>query len=372
MNSSNSRKPEIPFQDLRKTNGPLMDRLAEAAVRVLRSGRYINGPEVKAFEEELARESGTKYCVAVSTGLDALRLILRGYISMGRLKEGDEVIIPANTFIATFLAASDCGLKIVAAEADERTYCLDYSKLLLSPKTKALITVHLFGRPCWDERATAELKSKGLIIIEDNAQALGASFMGRKTGSLGDAAAISFYPAKNIGACGDAGAVVTDDHELAVIIRKLANYGAEKKYVHETRGYNCRMDELQAALLRVKLPTLAEVTRRRSENASHYDRYITNPEVKKPERESGSVTATWHQYVVRHPRRDALRKYLEENGVGTEIHYPVACHRQPCYDMDVSLPVAERLAGEILSLPIADIGEEEIKHISTLINQFRG
>lgn len=372
----------IRFQDLRDTNAPRIDEYVAAAERVLRSGRYLNGPETAAFEEELARTAGCSCAVAVSTGLDALRLILRAYMEMGRLTPGDEVIVPANTFIATFLAVTDCGLTAVAADVDEETFCLDMRRLPLSEKTRAVIPVHLYGNPCWDADLFSDLRRRGILVIEDNAQALGgqaaeAGFHGsRSTGSLGDAAAVSFYPAKNIGAFGDAGAVLTSDATLAATVRTLANYGSHERYRHMLRGYNCRIDEVQAALLRLKLDDLEAVNRRRAANAALYDTLVTNPDVVRPRILPGCVQ-TWHQYVVRHPRRDLLRSALLGKGVETEIHYPVACHLQPCYAGHPGLrvpreglPVAERLAGEVLSLPVANVSEEEVGTVAALINEF--
>lgn len=372
----------LPFQDLRLTNAAMMESYIAAAQEVLRSGRYINGESVRKFESDMEKDSGAKFCVAVSNGLDALRLILRGYKALGRLRVGDEVIVPANTFIATFLAVTDCGLKAVAADVDETTFCLDFRRLPLSERTRAVIPVHLYGNPCWNAGVFAGLRSRGILIIEDNAQAIGAlsaeeGFNGsRNTGNLGDAAAISFYPAKNIGAFGDAGAVLTNDADLAAAVRKLANYGSAEKYVHELCGLNCRMDEIQAALLSQKLLTLSDVIFRRRKAAGLYEKEITNPEVIRPAIMSDGSRQVWHQYVVRHPRRDDLRKYLAENGVATEIHYPVPCHLQPCYKDNPAvscpgpLPVAERLASEVLSLPIADVSRSDITLVADLINKF--
>ena len=346
-----------------------MEELEAAAGRVIRSGRYINGSEVKSFEESLAKAAGVRFCVAVSTGLDALRLILKAYMELGRLKKGDEVIVPANTFIATFLAVTDCGLVAVAADVNETDFCLDLGALPISQRTRAVIPVHLYGNLCWDNAVMEKLREKGILIIEDAAQAIGVA------GHLGDAAALSFYPAKNIGALGDAGACLTNDASLAETIRKLANYGSSEKYNHELCGLNCRMDELQAAFLSLKLRHLNEITRRRYEVARRYDRAITNPEVIKPEILSHCHQA-WHQYVIRHPRRDELREYLSQRDINTEIHYPVACHKQPCYNGHQllrkysPLPVAEALVAEVLSLPIADVTDDDIDIISRNINSF--
>lgn len=359
-----------------------MEALAAAAERVVRSGRYINGPEVDALEERLCRLHGVDYCVAVSNGLDALRLILLAYKQLGKLSDGDEVIVPANTFIATFLAVTGCGLVAVPADVDESTFCLDFNNLPVSMRTRAIITVHLYGNPCWNRKKIEELHAQGLLIIEDDAQAIGALSAeeglrgNRRTGALADAAAISFYPAKNVGALGDAGAVLTPHSDLAAMVRKIANYGSSGKYRHEVCGFNCRMDELQAALLREKLPRLEEVALRRREAAMAYDRAISNPSVVKPRIFSDGASQAWHQYVIRHPRRDSLRAYLADNGVGTEIHYPVPCHLQPCYQGHhlmktyTPLPVAERLADEVLSLPIADVSLDQIEFIANLINAY--
>lgn len=359
-----------------------MEQLVQAAEAVIRSGRYINGQYLGRFEAAMQQRLGAPFCIGVSTGLDALRLILQACIELGRLKPGDEVIIPANTFIATFLAVTHCGLTAVAADVEEDTFCLDYDRLPLSPATKAIIPVHLFGRVCLDEAEARKLREKGLIIIEDCAQAIGAktpagiSGENMMAGTLADAAAISFYPAKNVGALGDAGAVLTADPLLAKTVRQLANYGAEEKYRHTLCGFNCRMDELQAAMLLPKLEKLDEVGNRRRERASLYNSLISNPDIILPHEPDFPESHVWHQYVVRHPRRDALRRHLQSKGVGTEIHYPVPCHLQECYKghpllkTPSPLPVAERLAEEILSLPIADVSQSDIREIADIINSF--
>lgn len=372
----------IPFQDLKHTNHPFEEGLLEAAGRVIRSGRYVNGPEVETFEREMAAACGARFCVAVSTGLDALRLILEAYKAMGLLEEGDEVIVPANTFVATFLAVAHAGLTPVAVDIDEETFCLDFRSLPITEKTRAVIPVHLYGNPCWDAAVLNELHRRGILIIEDNAQAIGGMHSqegfneSRRTGNLGDAAAVSFYPAKNIGALGDAGAVLTNSEQLALTVRSLANYGGREKYRHELCGYNCRMDEMQAALLRIKLPLLEQITEERRQRAMLYDRLISHAEIIRPRIMENGAKQVWHQYVIRHPQRDRLREYLKHNGIGTEIHYPVPCHRQPCFNGTSKiktygeLPTAERIAGEILSLPVANATEEEINYITETINRF--
>lgn len=359
-----------------------MPELIEAAADVIRSGRYINGENLRKFEKNMEDYFHVPFCIGVSTGLDALRLILTAYKELGLLHEGDEVIVPANTFIATFLAVTHCGLKAVAADVDESNFCLDFKRLPISPATKAIIPVHLYGRVCWDEAVMRSLHDRGILVIEDAAQSVGArnpypGFNGSEmAGALGDAAAISFYPAKNIGALGDAGAVLTADPQLAAAVRQLANYGSDVKYHHSLCGFNCRMDEMQAALLNVKLPLAEEVALQRRRRARLYSERITNPEVILPQMPACEESHVWHQFVIRHPKRDLLRRFLEEEGIGTEIHYPVACHRQPCYEghplllTPAPLPVAERLASEVLSLPIADATDGQIDFISNAINKF--
>ena len=369
----------IPFQDLRQTDPVLIRALEEAAVGVIRSGRYINGENVSLFEQELAAASHTEHAVATSTGLDALRLILRAYIAIGRLRPGDEVVIPANTFIATFLAVTDAGLRPVAAEPDPITFGLDFRKLPVTSRTRAVIPVHLYGTPCWDAQACDTLHQKDILIIEDNAQAIGAEAHcpglhdSRTTGSLGDAAAVSFYPAKNIGALGDAGAVTTSDPVLAKTIRELANYGGLEKYSHRICGYNCRMDEIQAAMLRVKLPLLQQINNQRRHTASSYDTLINNPRVLKPAILTDRIQV-WHQYVVRCEHRDQLRQYLQSQGIGTEIHYALPAHLQPCYRESMSaihLPTAEQMAKTILSLPRACVSDDEAAAVAHAINEFK-
>ena len=381
MNPGPKKLMKIPFQDLKTTNAPRMEQLVRSAEAVLRSGRYINGPRLEEFEGRMEHLFQADFCIGVSTGLDALRLILTACKTLGRLHDGDEVIVPANTFIATFLAVTGCGLTAVAADVVEATFCLDYDRLPVTPRTKAVIPVHLYGRVCLDAASARRLKEKGLIIIEDCAQAIGARaenpVLNRSVmaGGLADAAAISFYPAKNIGAFGDAGAVLTDDPELAAAVRRLANYGSDEKYIHKLCGFNCRLDELQAALLLVKLDdTISESVRRR-ERARLYNSLISDGELTLPAIPDYEESHVWHQYVVRHPQRDLLRRYLADNGIGTEIHYPVPCHLQPCYRNHPQLKiyeqpvVAERLAGEILSLPIANVSDEDIRFIADTINK---
>lgn len=362
-----------PFLDLRTVNEPIMAELKAAAARVVESGRYVGGAECAALEDELKAVAKTSYAVGVSNGLDALRLIFKAYIELGRLAPGDEVLVPANTYIASVLAVTDAGLTPVFVDASAETLNMDTALIEknITERTRAILTVHLYGRPCYDSTLADAARRHNLLIIEDNAQAIGATASdGRPTGCLGDAAAFSFYPTKNIGALGDAGAVTTDDSRLAATVRALANYGSEKRYENIYCGYNCRLDPIQAAFLRVKLPHLAEENERRRTLARIYDKEITNPLVRKPEYTAGSV---WHQYTVCVADRDRFREYLAENGVGSDVNYPTPPHRQPCYERfaSLSLPVAEELSRRVVCLPIsACTSTADAREIARIINRF--
>jgi len=371
---------KYPFLDLALVNAPYMEALDEAARRIIHSGRYVGGNAVSEFEHQLAALCEVPYVVGVSNGLDALRLVFRAYIEMGRLATGDEVIVPANTYIASVLAVTDCGLVPVFIEPDERTMNLDTSLLeaAIGPKTKAIMTVHLYGRACYDSALADAVEKHGLVLVEDNAQAIDAeaavasAWGTRKTGSLGHAAAFSFYPTKNLGALGDAGAVSTHDAELAACVRALANYGSDYRYHNIYQGYNCRIDPLQAAFLSVKMKQLPQETARRRALAAVYDGSICNPSVITPYTDTPDL-AVWHQYVVRSSYRDDFRRYLESKGVGTDMHYATPPHRQPCYSeySGLELPVTERLASEVVSLPISSCtSEDDAMKIADIINQF--
>ncbi len=364
---------KYPFQQLQRTHAACLDELKRAAAEVIESGWYLRGSQTAAFEEELSAAMGVSESVATGNGLDALRLILRGYIELGRLKEGDELIAAANTYIATILPASELGLKVRLIDPDERTMCLNLRDAAhaASGNTSVVAVTHLYGNPSWDEDAAAELRQRGIIIMEDNAQAIGASWHGQMTGSLGDASAQSFYPSKNIGALGDAGAVCSSDSQLIAAVRSLHNYGSDRQYLFKYLGYNSRMDEMQAAFLRIKLRRLGEVTAMRNRAAAVYNASISHPDIQTPATLDG-CTQVWHQYILRSPRRNELMEYLRGNGVGTMIHYPIPPHRQPCYEgaLEGSYPLTDRLAAEVLSIPIADITEREASEISDIINSF--
>lgn len=355
------------FLDLREVNGPLMDELAATAARIVREGRYIGGKEVEAFERELAADTGAQYAIGVSNGLDALRLIFRGYMELGRLKPGDEVIVPSNTYIASILAVTDCGLTPVFVEPSLDTLNLDPAKIhaAITPRTRAILPVHLYGRAVV---LPAELKER-YIIVEDNAQAIGARVDGIRTGALGHAAAFSFYPTKNIGALGDAGAMTTDDPELAAAIAALRNYGTDRRYHNVYAGLNCRLDTLQAALLRVKLPGLDAEGARRREIARIYNKEITNPLLRKPAEPNSPREHVWHQYCLLAERRDEFREYMLRHGVETDVLYPTPPHRQPCYAPlygNLSLPLADQIAAQVVSLPISSDAAE----IAAIANNF--
>lgn len=372
---------KYPFLNLADVNRPYMDEMIEAASRVIRSGRYIGGEEVEAFENRLAEMTGTKYAIGVSNGLDALRLILRAYVELGQMCPGDEVLVPANTYIASVLAISDAGLKPVLVDVDARTMNLDTTLLeeVITPRTRAIMTVHLYGRVAWDKTLAETARRHGLKVIEDSAQAIGARATypgfngGMHTGALGDAGAFSFYPTKNVGALGDAGAVTTDDHELAMTVRALANYGSDRRYHNIYCGFNCRLDPIQAAMLNVKLPHTDDENADRFARALAYSRTIRNPLVVTPLMSKEVTDNVWHQYVIRvlDGKRDLMQARLAEAGVGTDIHYATPPHMQPCYEglTHSSLPVTETLAGEILSLPIGTgTSVKDAAEIAEIIN----
>lgn len=370
-----------PFLDLATVNAPYVERLNAAAAATIASGRYIGGEAVERFEEALAAYCGSEYVVGVSNGLDALRLIFRAYIELGRMAPGDEVIVPANTYIASILAVTDCGLRPVFVEPDPRTLNLDTSLLeaAVTPRTRAILTVHLYGRACYDATMADVARRHGLLIVEDNAQAIGAETAEasprgtHRTGSLGDGAAFSFYPTKNLGALGDAGAVATHDHALAEAVRALANYGSLRRYNNIYKGVNCRLDPIQASFLSVKLPDLDAEAERRRALAAVYDAAIVNPLVAKPTMDAPD-RAVWHQYVVRVADRDRFRAYLEGEGVQTDVHYAVPPHRQPCYAeyAGLSLPITDAIADSVVSLPISSCTTEaDAREIALIINRFQ-
>lgn len=346
----------IPFLPLQALNARHAGALTAAAQRVIDSGWYILGPEVKAFEEEFATWNGNRYCIGVANGLDALTLVLRAWKETNGWMDGDEVIVPANTYIASILAITENRLKPVLVEPDAY-FNLDPSSLetARTMRTRSVLAVHLYGQVA-DMSAIADFCQKnGLKLLEDCAQAHGASLNGRKCGTFGDAAGFSFYPGKNLGALGDAGCITTNDTALAATLRALRNYGSHQKYLNDCQGPNSRLDELQAALLRVKLPHLDDDNAARRQVARAYRGGIRHPKVLLPSVYADAASHAWHLFVIRSPKRDALQKHLEAQGVQTMIHYPIPPHRQACYARllgGLSLPKTEAIHGEVLSLPV--------------------
>jgi len=369
----------VPFLDLKAINAQCRDELVAAATRVIDSGWYIQGTEVKAFEEEFADYCGSKHCIGVANGLDALTLTLRAWKEMGKLKEGDEVIVPANTYIASILAITENRLNPVLVEPDEATFnlCPEKTAAAITPNTKAIVAVHLYGQISPMPELMQLAEQHGLLVLEDAAQAHGASLGGRKAGSWGHAAGFSFYPGKNLGALGDAGAVTTDDVELAKTIRALGNYGSHRKYENLYQGVNSRLDELQAALLRVKLRNLDNETACRRSVASAYLKGINNPALTLPLPSSTSHKVysnhAWHLFVVRTEQRDALQQHLEKEGVKTLIHYPIPPHHQSAYSewASQSYPLTEKIHDQVLSLPMGPIlTEQDVASVIKAVNSF--
>ena len=370
----------VPFLSLEDVTSMHGEEIREAARRVIDSGWYLQGKENEAFEQHYAEYIGTKYCIGCANGLDALIWIWRAYIELGVMQPGDEVILPANTYIATHLGITENGLVPVCVEPNPRTLEIDDTLIeaAITERTKAICIVHLYGRCAMTERIAEICRRYGLKLVEDNAQAHGCRFNGKRTGSLGDAAGHSFYPGKNLGALGDAGAVTTNDEALAKAIRALANYGSQKKYVFQYCGRNSRLDEIQAAILDVKLKYLdADIAKRQEVTRCYYER-IDNPLVELPER-LDDANNVYHLFpiLVKEGKRDALHDYLAENGIGTVIHYPIAPHKQECYSREswnipqLSLPITEFLADSELSLPISPcMTKEQMEWVVECINKF--
>ncbi|MEL1240096.1 DegT/DnrJ/EryC1/StrS family aminotransferase [Flavobacterium flavipallidum] len=365
----------IKFLDLQKVNLLHQEAIEKRMLDVFRSGWYLLGKEVKTFEENLAQYIGSKHAIGVANGLDALRLIYRAYLELGIMQEGDEVIAPANTYIASLLAISDNGLVPVLVEPDDTTFNIDISKIeaAITSKTKSILIVHLQGRVVYNEALKSLAEKYQLKIVEDNAQAIGAMWNGIKTGNLGDAAGFSFYPGKNLGALGDGGAVTTNDDILASTIRAIANYGSNQKYVNIYKGLNSRLDEIQAAILDVKLRYIDTENERRRQIANKYNAGITNPKIILPEIPVNDLEHVWHVYVVRTENRDALQQYLTDKGIQTIIHYPIPPHKQHAYKEmnDLSFPIAEKMHKEVLSLPISPVmTNEEVNTVIAILNTF--
>ncbi len=369
---------KIPFLSLKDVTALHGAEINEAVTRVVNSGWYLQGKENEKFEADYAAYIGTHHAIGCANGLDALIWIFRAYIELGVMQHGDEVIVPANTYIATILSITENGLVPVMVEPKLNTLEIDDEKIeeAITPKTKAICIVHLYGRNAYTEKIGVLCQKYNLKLIEDNAQAHGCRHTdGRRTGSIGDAAGHSFYPGKNLGALGDGGAVTTNDDELAQAVRTLANYGSSKKYVFKYTGRNSRLDEIQAAVLDVKLKYLAEDNAHRKQVANYYYDHISNPLITLPDRLPDEQNA-YHLFpiLVCEDKRDALHDYLDQNGVGTVIHYPIAPHKQECYKEwdDMCLPITEYIADHELSLPIGpSISQDEVLEVVELINKFK-
>lgn len=365
----------IKFLDLQKINLVHQAEIEAKLLEVFRSGWYLLGNEVKTFENNLSHYIGAKQSIGVANGLDALRLIFRAYIEHGFMKAGDEVIVPANTYIASILALSDNGLVPILVEPDINSYNIDITKIeeKITPKTKAIFLVHLQGRVVFSEEIKNLAQKYNLKIVEDNAQSIGAEWNGVKTGNLGDAAGFSFYPGKNLGALGDAGAVTTNDEELAKTIRALANYGSNEKYVNIYQGLNSRLDEIQAAVLDVKLKYIDHENNQRRKIAKKFISEIKNPKIILPENPENENEHVWHVFVIRTSERAALQEYLTENGIQNLIHYPIPPHKQKAYKEwnDLSFPITEKIHEEVLSLPISPVmSDDEISKVIDVLNKF--
>ena len=371
----------IKYLDLKAINSLHDAELRAAVNRVMDSGWYLKGEATQQFEQHYADYIGTKYCIGCGNGLDALTLIFRAYIEMGVMAPGDEVIVPANTYIASILAITECGLKPVLVEPSIETLQIDDTLIeqAITPRTRAIMIVHLYGRCAYTDRIGDICRNHGLKLIEDNAQSHGCTYLTphsplltpRKTGSLGHAAAHSFYPTKNLGALGDAGAVTTDDKSLAEVIRSIGNYGSSRKYVFDYKGRNSRIDEIQAAILDVKLRYLDVENQKRKQIAALYINKVNNPLIRIPQCDDRDCV--WHIFPVLCEHRDRLQQYLKDNGVETQIHYPVPPHKQRCYSEwnHLSFPITERIHREELSIPCNQaMKNEEVDEIINLLNSF--
>ena len=371
----------IKFLDLKAINDSFEPELSVAVKRVMGSGWYLLGNEVESFEKEYSTYLGTNYCIGVASGLDALHIILKAYIELGIMQKGDEIIVPANTYIASILAITDNHLIPVLVEPDINTYNINSNLVekIITHKTKAIMIVHLYGQNAYNKKIGGLCKKYNLKLIEDCAQAHGAIYNDKRVGSLGDASGFSFYPGKNLGAMGDAGAVCTNDSELANIVRGLGNYGSLNKYENTFQGLNSRLDEIQAAILRVKLKYLDSENQKRREIAFFYLENIINPSIVLPEIRNPQFTIrnnkehVWHIFVIRSHNRNKLQEYLTQNGIQTLIHYPIPPHKQKAYRdwNNLSFPVTERIHNEILSLPISPVQSlKDTMRITQLLNLY--
>ncbi len=365
----------IKFLDLKAVNRSYEPELTKSVQRVINSGWYVLGNEVQAFEAEYAHFIGSNYCIGVANGLDALRLILKAYMELGLMQAGDEILVPANTYIASILAITDNQLVPILIEPNIDTYNLDVTLVekKITPKTRGIMIVHLYGQNGLNPAIQQIAEKYELKLIEDNAQAAGAYYDADRTGSIGDAAGHSFYPGKNLGALGDGGAVTTSNEKLAQVLRALANYGSSKKYINDYQGLNSRLDEIQAAVLRVKLKRLDQDNEIRRDIAQTYCENINHPNIVLPNLSTNPKEHIWHLFVIRHALRDALQQYLLDQGIETLIHYPIPIHKQTAFSAwkNKSLPITELIHDQVLSLPISHtLKRFEVQKVVELLNEY--
>lgn len=361
---------QIPFLSLKVTNQIYETQIAEIVTKILSAGWYILGENLKQFESEFAQYCGTKHCIGVANGLDALTILLKA----AEFPPNSEIIVPANSYIATILSVSNANFVPVPVEPNFNDYLIDYQAIesVITPKTKAILVTHLYGKCCEMDKINSLAKKYNLKVFEDAAQAHGAMYQGVKAGNLSDGAGFSFYPSKNLGAMGDGGAITTNDDALAARIKALRNYGSNEKYVFDYQGYNSRLDEIQAAILSLKLPNLNDDNEHRRKIAKRYLTEINNPKIILPSHNSVDLDA-WHLFVIRTLEREKLRTFLSENGIGTDIHYPIAPHKQLAYKCweNWSLPITEKIHEQVVSLPLnMSLTDLEISHIIHFLNKF--
>jgi dTDP-4-amino-4,6-dideoxygalactose transaminase len=365
----------IKFLDLKVINQSFQPELSSAIQKVVDSGWYLLGEQVQKFEVEYAKFIGVKHCIGVANGLDALRLIFRAYVELGAMREGDEIIVPANTYIASILAITENRLVPILVEPDIDTLNIDPCKIesKITSRTKGMMIVHLYGQNAMTEKIMDLIDRHSLRLIEDNAQAAGCYYGSMRTGALGHAAGHSFYPGKNLGALGDGGVVTTNDPQLASAVRALANYGSTEKYINKYRGLNSRLDELQAAVLSCKLSRLDEDNQKRRKIAQYYNNNITQTNTILPNQPSHKLDHVWHLFIIRNKKRDQLQSFLQKEGIQTLIHYPVPPHKQEAYKEwnELTLPITEQIHNEVLSLPLGPhLLNHEIEQIVKILNKF--
>tara|TARA_R110002167_G_scaffold24330_7_gene85738 strand:- start:2195 stop:3307 length:1113 start_codon:yes stop_codon:yes gene_type:complete len=366
----------VDFLNLKDINAQYQSELKQACADVIDSGWYIQGEKLNKFEQEFSQWCSIKNCIGVGNGLDALRLVLRAWLELGQLEPGDEVIVQANTFIASILAITDCGLRPILVEPCIKSFNLDLEQIkkAMSPKTKVIMPVHLYGQLSPMQEICDWAKANNLLVLEDCAQAHGAKLQNKKAGTWGDAGAFSFYPGKVLGALGDAGAITTNNDVLAETLRTLRSYGSQERYQHKLQGLNSRLDEMQAAMLSVKLKYLDNEIKKRREIANQYLTHITNKHLSLPQY-TEQETHVWHLFVISTPNRKALQEHLSENNIQSLVHYPIPIHKQDAYShySYLSLPITENLSETILSLPISPtMSDAEIKMVIDCVNRFSG